>query len=88
MQRERRLAESPSDVERRGVRRGYNGYVEKKIRVFRSFAEADAEDAATDARMTAEERIQIVIALRDRRHPDAAQQGLARVYRVTKLERS
>jgi hypothetical protein len=38
--------------------------------------------------LTPEERIRIVIELRDRRHPDAVKQGLARVCRVTELERS
>jgi hypothetical protein len=38
--------------------------------------------------LTPEERLRIAIELRDLRHPDAAQQGLARVYRIVKLERS
>src|SRR5437879_13619166 len=60
----------------------------KRVRVFASFAEADQQDAADDARLTPEERIRMVIELRDQRHPDAAQQGLARVCRVVELERS
>jgi hypothetical protein len=62
--------------------------VEKVIRVFTSFEEADAHDAAEDARLTPEQRLQITIDLRDLLHPDAAQQGLARVCRITELERS
>jgi hypothetical protein len=62
--------------------------VEKTVRIFRSFQEADEADAREDAAMTPQERLRIVIDLRDRRHPDATQQGLARVYRVVELERS
>jgi hypothetical protein len=35
-----------------------------------------------------DERLNILIELRDRHHPDAAEQRLARVYRVVELERS
>jgi len=62
--------------------------MEKVVRIFRSHAEADAADALYDAQLSPEERIRIAIELRDRRHPDAAQQGLERVCRVVKLERS
>jgi hypothetical protein len=62
--------------------------VEKRVNVYRSFDEADKADAARDKALTPEERINITIELRNQRHPDAAQQRLARVYRVTKLERS
>jgi hypothetical protein len=51
--------------------------VEKKIRIFRSFEKAYEADIREHAAMTPEERIQIVIELRDRHHPDAAEQGLA-----------
>jgi hypothetical protein len=61
--------------------------MEKVVRVFDSFAEADEADALFDAQLSPEERIQIVIDLRDLRHPDAAQQGLARVCRIVELER-
>ena len=66
----------------------YNGVVDKVVQVFASHAEADEANARFDASLTPEECINIVIELRDRRHPDAAKQGLARVYRVTELERS
>jgi hypothetical protein len=62
--------------------------MEKVVRIFNSPAEADEADALFDAQLTPEERIRIAIELRDRRHPDAAQQRLERVCRVVKLERS
>jgi hypothetical protein len=62
--------------------------VEKRVRVFASFEEADVADARDDAAMSSEERLNILIELRDRRHPDAAEQRLARVSRVVELERS
>jgi hypothetical protein len=62
--------------------------VEKQVRVFSSFREADEADVARDKALTPEERVNITIELRNQRHPDAANQRLARVYRVTKLERS
>jgi len=62
--------------------------VEKRIRILSSFTEADEENAHEDMAMTPAERIKLVIELRDRRHPDAAKQGLARVCRVIKRERS
>jgi hypothetical protein len=61
--------------------------VEKVVRVYSSFEEADAADAREASRLSPEERIRLVIELRDRRHPDAAQQGFARVCRVVELER-
>ena len=62
--------------------------MEKVVRVFSSFEEADEADARYYASLTPEERLRILIDLRDLAHPDAAEQGLARVYRVTQLERS
>jgi hypothetical protein len=62
--------------------------VEKQARVFASFEDADVADAHEDAAMSSAERVNIVIELRDRRHPDAAEQRLARVSRVVELERS
>jgi len=63
-------------------------FMEKVVRVFHGHAEADEADALYDAQLTPEERIRIAIELRDRRHPDAAQQGLERVCRIVELERS
>jgi hypothetical protein len=45
-------------------------------------------DARYDAAMSSEERLNIPIELHDRRHPDAAEQRLARVSRVVEAERS
>jgi hypothetical protein len=62
--------------------------VEKRARVFASFEDADEADAREEAAMSSQERLNILIELRDRRHPDAAQQRLARVSRVVELDRS
>jgi hypothetical protein len=62
--------------------------VEKTVKVFRSFEDAEKSDTWFDRAMSSEERLKILIELRDRRHPDAAEQRLARVSRVAKLERS
>jgi len=65
----------------------YNWATEKTVQIFASFEEADEADARWDASRSAAERLQILIELRHRRHPDAAEQGLERVSRVTELER-
>jgi hypothetical protein len=62
--------------------------VEKTVKVFASFEDADEADARFDAALSPAERLNIVIQLRDQTHPDAAEQRLARVYRVIKLEQS
>jgi hypothetical protein len=62
--------------------------VEKKAMIFASFEEADEADARNDAALSPKERLKILLELRDRHHPDAAEQRLARVSRVTELERS
>jgi hypothetical protein len=62
--------------------------VEKTVKVFTTFAKADEADARFDAVLSPQERLRILIELRDRRHPDAAEQRLARVSRVIGLERS
>jgi hypothetical protein len=69
-------------------RTNYNRGVEKKAKVFASLEAADEADARSGAAMSAEERLKILIELRDGRDPDAAEQRLARVYRVVELERS
>ena len=56
--------------------------------MFASFEAADEAEARHDVAMSPEERLKILIELRDRRHPDAAEQILARVYRIVELERS
>jgi len=65
-----------------------NRSVEKTVRVFATLEEADQADAFAYARMTPAERLKIVMDLRDARHPDAIEQGLARVCRVVELESS
>ena len=62
--------------------------VEKVVRVFDSFEEADTADAIARRQMTPQQRAAIVFELRERAHPDAFKQGFARVYRVLELERS
>jgi hypothetical protein len=62
--------------------------MEKVVRILRSHAEAEEADALYDAHLSPDERIRIAIELRDRRHPDAAQQGPEAVCRVVKLEQS
>jgi len=62
--------------------------VEKKVVVFVSLAEAAQADAREDAARSPEVWLNILIALRDSRHPDAAEQRLARVSRTIELERS
>lgn len=68
--------------------RGHNIGVEKTVKVFGTFADADEADARFDAALSPQERLRILIELRDRRHPDAAEQRLARVSRIVELERS
>lgn len=62
--------------------------MEKVVQVFSSFEEAERADAQADLRLTPEQRIEIVLKLREQMYPDASQQGLARVCRVTTLEQS
>jgi hypothetical protein len=62
--------------------------MEKRVQIFDSADAADEADARDDARMSPAERIQVVIELRNRHYPDAAQQRLARVCRITQLEQS
>jgi len=62
--------------------------VEKTVRIFSSFKEADEAEAREHKAMSPDERIRLLIELRDRRHPDAAKQGLARVCRIIKREQS
>jgi hypothetical protein len=62
--------------------------VEKVVRVFDTFEAADAADSLFRAQMTPQQRVDIFFELRERAHPDAFEQGFARVYRVLELERS
>ncbi len=72
-------------IEQALARSVYNTDVEKTVRIFDSFKDADQADARADAALTPEQRLKIVLELRDRRHPDAAEQRLARVSRVVEL---
>lgn len=60
--------------------------MEKTVRIFSNFRDADEATAREHMAMSPDERIKLVIELRDRRHPDAAKQGLARVCRIIKRE--
>jgi hypothetical protein len=60
--------------------------MEKRVHIFSGAAEADEADAREDALMSPEERVQLVLELRNRFYPDAAKQGFARVCRITELE--
>jgi len=60
----------------------------RTIQLFDSLEAADRADAARDATLTPEERIQIVLELHAQRYPDAVSQGFASVCRVVELERS
>jgi hypothetical protein len=62
--------------------------MEKVVRVFDNFEEADTADAISRSQMTPQERAGIFFELQERAHSDAFKQGLARVYRVLELERS
>jgi hypothetical protein len=62
--------------------------MEKRIQTYSSYEEADKADAARDAALLPQERLTILIELRNRRHPDAAEQRFARVCRIIELERS
>ena len=62
--------------------------MEKVIRVFHSFAEAEAADREERARMSPEGGAEIFFQLRERYDFHAATERLARVYRVLELEQS
>ena len=62
--------------------------MEKVIRIFDSFEEADSQDVLSRARMSPQERVDIFFELRERAHPGAFKQGIARVCRVLDLEQS
>ena len=55
--------------------------MERTGRFFGSVEEAEAADIAEDLAMSPEQRVAIVFELQARIYPDAAQQGLARIYR-------
>ena len=61
--------------------------MEKTLRHFDSFRTAEAADIEEEHAMSPEERIAVVLELRARVYPDAAQQGFARVYRIADCQR-
>ncbi len=60
--------------------------MEKVVRVFRSWEEAEAADAQEDMDLSPQQRISIVLELQQRVFPDAAERGFERVCRVTQFE--
>lgn len=62
--------------------------MEKVVRIFDSFEQAEAADRDERAWMTPEQRAEIFFQLRERFDTDAFTKGFARVYRVLELERS
>ena len=62
--------------------------MEKVVRIFRSFAEADEAADRERQSMTPEERVEVFLTLQQRAFRNAADERLARVYRVLTLEQS
>ncbi len=62
--------------------------MEKVVRIFKSFAEADATDDRSLRAMTPQQRVDIFFAIQQRGYLDASDESLARVCRVLKLEQS
>lgn len=61
--------------------------MEKVIRIFRSFAEADQADFEYHQSLTPEQRLDILGELIARTQPDENKQRLERVCRVVKLQK-
>jgi len=62
------------------------GAVEKIVRIFRSFEEADAADDHARQDMSPEQRVEVFLAIQQRGFRNAADERLAPVCRVLKLE--
>lgn len=62
--------------------------MDKVVRIFESFQKADAADVRQRQSMTPEERVEVFLAIQQRSFPNAADERLARVYRVLTLEQS
>ena len=60
--------------------------MEKKVRHFASFSDAEAADIEDDLAMSPEQRVALVLDLQTMVYPDAARQGFARVYRITQRQ--
>jgi hypothetical protein len=62
--------------------------MKKVVRIFRSFQEADEATDRERQSMTPEERVEVFLAIQQRGFCNAADERLARVYRVLTLEQS
>ena len=62
--------------------------MEKVIRVFDSFEEADEADTLFRSRLTPGQRVDMFFEIRERARNDAAEPRLERVCRVLELDRS
>ncbi len=62
--------------------------MEKVVRIFQSFKEADEAGDRARQSMTPEDRIEVFLGIQQRALRNAADQRLARVYRVLTLEQS
>ncbi len=62
--------------------------MEKVVRIFQSLDEADEADVRERQSMTPEERVEVFLAIQQRGFRNAADERLARVYRVLTLEQS
>ena len=62
--------------------------MEKVVRVFQSFREADEASARERQAMTPEERVEAFLTIQQRALPNATDERLARVCRVLTLEQS
>jgi hypothetical protein len=62
--------------------------MEKVVRIYRSFEEADAADALSRSALTPQQRVDIFFAIRERAQDDASEPRFARVCRVLELEQS
>lgn len=60
--------------------------MEKGGRIFRSFEEAEAATIAEHMRMSPNDRIELLLELQKMRFPDATEQRLAPVCRITQFE--
>lgn len=61
--------------------------VEKVVRKFRSFKEAEQADVDFYSSLTGEQRLDILLDLIRQAYGDEVEQGLKRVYRIVKLPR-
>lgn len=62
--------------------------MEKVVRIFKSFEAADEADVRERQLMTPEERVEVFLGIQQRSFDNAADERLARVYRVLTLEGS